>query len=91
MQFKLQQTVVKLLAVTRHHPFSAAYLKSGRGGSRLSKATQTFLSPAPQATQGIPGPDEKYNLSIVFPPHPEVSCQLDMRGRSPVDGAWGAS
>uniref|UniRef100_A0A8C6LRF5 Myosin motor domain-containing protein n=1 Tax=Nothobranchius furzeri TaxID=105023 RepID=A0A8C6LRF5_NOTFU len=64
------------------HPFSSTYPESGRGGSSLSRETQTSLSPAPPAeSQGVPWPGERHRPSTVSWVILQVSSRLDVPGK----------
>ncbi|KAF7642871.1 hypothetical protein LDENG_00249430, partial [Lucifuga dentata] len=51
------------------HPFSAAYLGSGSGGSRLSSLAHTFLSPARSSNPSWGTPrHSQISRYIIIPP-----------------------
>ncbi|MEQ2219508.1 hypothetical protein XENOCAPTIV_018997, partial [Xenoophorus captivus] len=79
---------------------SSTYPGPGRGGSRLSRDTQTFLKrsspqtppPAPPGgAQGVPRPAERHSPSSVSWAVPWASSRWDVPGTPPEEGVQEAS
>ena len=78
------------------HPSSSALSGPGRGGSCLSRDTQTSLTPdtslaLPGGSQGVPRPAEQHGHSSVSWVFLGVSSRRVMPGTPPEEGVQGAS
>ncbi|KAK5598773.1 hypothetical protein CRENBAI_004531 [Crenichthys baileyi] len=75
---------------------SSAYPEPGRGGSRLSRDTQTSLSPDTSSSssggaQGVPRPAQRHSPSSVSWAAPWASSRWDVPGTPPEEGVQEAS